>query len=322
LRSQVTFVITFSSHTARDPINDKKATRAMSTDRSRDWAGITLALASAVAFALANASASLAYRNGSNALTIAAVRFVLPTVVLIVWLQLSGVKLRLPARDGWTAATLGASAAVYTLALLSAIGKIPLGLAILIFYLFPLVAAVILRVCGWEKLSWPMIAGIVLALVGLALALDPHGGGHDVTGVALAFAAALGLGIVVTVSSRVMRAGDSRPVTLYMAAVAGVLLIALCTALGEFQLPQNTIGWVGFVGASGFYAFALIAAFMSIAMIGPMRSSLLSYVEPVTATGLGIALLGETLSPLQLTGIALVIVALVGATWWQRPSNA
>jgi len=290
----------------------------MSTDRSRDWVGITLALASAVAFALANASASLAYRNGSNALTIAAVRFVLPTVVLIVWLRLSGVMPRLPARDGWIAAALGAIAAVYTLALLSAIGAIPLGLAILIFYLFPLVAAVVLHICGWERLNWQRIAGIVLAFVGLALALDPRGGGHDVMGIALALVAALGLGIVVAVSSRVMRAGDSRPVTLYMAAVAGVLLIALCTVLGELQLPQNNVGWVGFIGASGFYAFALIAGFMSIAMIGPMRSSLLSYVEPVTAAGLGIALLGETLSPLQLTGVALVITALVGATRWQH----
>jgi drug/metabolite transporter (DMT)-like permease len=285
---------------------------------SRDWAGITLALASAVAFALANASAGLAYRGGSNPLTIAAVRFVLPTVVLIVWLHLSGVTLRLPTRDGWIAAVLGAIAAIYTLALLSAINAIPLGLAILIFYLFPLVAAVILRICGWEKLSWRIIAGIVLAFAGLALALDPRGRGHDVTGVTLAFVGALGLGIVVAVSSRVIRARDSRPVTLYMAAVAGVLLIALCTARGEFQLPQTSTGWVGFVGAAGFYAFALIAAFMSIALIGPMRSSLLSYVEPVTAAGLGIALLGETLAPLQFTGIALIIVALVGATWSRR----
>ena len=67
-----------------------------------------------------------------------------------------------------------------------------------------------LRICGWEKLSWRIIAGIVLAFAGLALALDPGGRGHDVTGVTLAFVGALGLGIVVAVSSRVIRARDSR----------------------------------------------------------------------------------------------------------------
>lgn len=286
--------------------------------RSRDWAGITLALAASIAFALANTSASLAYHNGSNPLTVAAIRFVLPTAALIVWLRMRGIPLSLPARDGWVAAVLGAVTAVYTLALLSAIGAIPLALAILVFYLFPLVATVILGICGWEKLGWRTIAAIVVAFAGLALALDPRGGGLNIAGVALALVGALGLGIVIAVSSRVFRTGDSRPVTLYMAAVAAVLLIALCTARGEFLLPQNGLGWVGFVGAAGFYAFAMIAFFIAISMVGPVRASLLSYAEPVTAAGLGVVLLGETLAPLQVIGIALVIAALVGATWWQR----
>jgi len=42
--------------------------------------GVIIALAAAAAFALANTSASVAYQGGSNALTIAATRFVLPAV--------------------------------------------------------------------------------------------------------------------------------------------------------------------------------------------------------------------------------------------------
>ena len=45
-------------------------------------AGVALALAAALAFALSNASASMAYRGGSNPLTMAAVRFLLPTGAL------------------------------------------------------------------------------------------------------------------------------------------------------------------------------------------------------------------------------------------------
>jgi drug/metabolite transporter (DMT)-like permease len=285
--------------------------------RSREWAGIVLALAAAVAFALSNASASLAYHSGSNPLTVAAIRFVLPTAALVVWLRLRGVPLGLPARDGWIALGLGAVTAAYTWALLSAIGAIPLALAILVFYLFPLVTAVILAVFGWEKLGWPTVAATVLAFVGLALALDPQGGNFHIEGVALALVAALALGIVIAVSSRVIRAGDSRPVTLYMAAVAAVLLILLCAALGKFALPQTTLGWVGFIGTSVLYAFAIIAFFIAISMIGPVRPSLLSYAEPVIAAGLGVIMLGEALVPIQIAGIALVIAALVGATLWQ-----
>jgi drug/metabolite transporter (DMT)-like permease len=288
-----------------------------SAPRSRETAGIALALAAAVAFALANTSASVAYHGGSNPLTVAAMRFLLPTGALVVWLRMSGVPLRLPARDGWVAALLGAITAFYTLALLSAIGAIPLALAILVFYLFPLVATVTLAVCGWEKLGRQTLAAIVLAFAGLTLALNPHGGGLDLEGVALALVGALGLGIVIAVSSRVFRAGDSRPVTLYIAAVAAVVLIVLCAAHGELVLPQTGFGWLGLVGTSVFYAFAMIAFFIAISMIGPVRVSLLSYAEPVVAAGLGVTLLGEALALPQIAGIALVIAALVGATLWQ-----
>jgi drug/metabolite transporter (DMT)-like permease len=67
-----------------------------SIPRARTWVGVTLALAAAVAYALANASASLAYHSGSNPLTVAAIRFVLPTAVLVVWLLLRDVPLGLP----------------------------------------------------------------------------------------------------------------------------------------------------------------------------------------------------------------------------------
>lgn len=288
-----------------------------SANRSRTWVGITLALAAAIAFALANASASLAYHSGSNPLTLAAFRFVLPTAALAVWLRQGGVPLGLPILNGWVAAALGAVTAVYNWALLSAIGAIPLALAILVFYLFPLIATVILGLCGWEKFGWRTISAIVLAFVGLMLALDLRGGNLDIAGVTLAFVSALGLGVVIVISSRIFRTGDSRPVTLYMAAVASGLLIVLCAVHGEFVLPQTGLGWVGFVGAAVFYAFAMIVFYIAISMIGPVHTSLLCYAEPVVAAGLGVTLLGEALAPIQIAGIALVITALIGATLWQ-----
>jgi drug/metabolite transporter (DMT)-like permease len=285
-----------------------------SASPSRNWVGIGLALAAAVAFAFANAAASLAYHGGSNPPTVSAFRFVLPTAALIVWLRAQGVPLALPARDGWVAVALGAVTAAYSWALLSAIGAIPIALAILIFYLFPLVATVILAACGWERFGWRTTAAIVLAFIGLAMALDPVGGGPSIEGVMLALFAAVGLGAVVALSSRLFRAGDSRPVTLYMAGVASVLLIAFCTVQGQVALPQTSLGWSGFLGTTAFYAFAMIAFFIAISMIGPVRTSLLSYAEPVVTAALGVIVLDESLTPVQVAGIALVVAALVGST--------
>src|ERR1019366_6332645 len=56
---------------------------------------------------------------------------------------------------------------------------------------------------------------------------------------------------------------------------------------------------------------------IAVSMIGPVRTSLLSYAEPMIAAGLGVILLGEALAPVQIAGLALVVTALVGSTLWQ-----
>jgi drug/metabolite transporter (DMT)-like permease len=288
---------------------------------ARALTGNILALAAAVAFALTNASASLAFQGGSNPSTLAALRFVLPALVLTVWLTAQGRPVALSRRDGWIAAALGALTAGYSWALLSAIGAIPLALAILIFYLFPLVATMILGLFGWESLGWKTIAAIVVAFIGLVLALDPSVGNINIEGVLLGLAAALGLGIVVAVSSRVFRSGDSRPVTLHMATASAILLIAFCAQQGDVALPNTTRGWIGFVAAMLFYAFAMIAFFIAVSMIGPARTSLLSYAEPVVSAGLGVAVLGETLTLTQIGGIILMVGALAAATVLKQPAS-
>lgn len=280
----------------------------------RAWVGIAVALAAAAGYALANTSASVAYHGGSNPLTVAATRFLAPTAALIVWLRVSGVSLVLPQRVALAAVTLGVVTAFYTWALLRSFSSIPFALAILIFYLFPLLAAVIVAGFGWEKFAWKTGAALVLALAGLALALDVHGGNLNLYGVALAFLAAIGVAVVVVVSSRVFGEGDAKPLTLYMAAAASVVLLILCAATGDFVLPQTASGWLGFLAASTLYGFAMITFFIAVSMIGPVRASLLSYADAVISAILGVVVLHQALTPVQIAGIALVILALIGAT--------
>ena len=282
------------------------------TPHSRAWLGVVVALAAAAGYAVANTSASLAYQGGSNPLTVAATRFLVPTIALVVWLRLSGVSLT--KRDTLIAVLLGFITALYTWALLRSFNALPFALAVLIFYLFPLIAAVIVAAFGWHKFAWRTGAAIVLALVGLALALDVRGGNLDAGGITLALLAAVGLAVVIVVSSRVIGSGDARSATLYMAAGAGALLLIIAAASGDFALPQTSSGWIGIVASSAVYGFAMIAFFIAVSMIGPVRASLLSYADAVISAGLGFVVLGQALTMVQVAGIALVIIALVGAT--------
>jgi drug/metabolite transporter (DMT)-like permease len=70
-----------------------------------------------------------------------------------------------------------------------------------------------------------------------------------------------------------------------------------------------------------FYAFAVIAFFIAVSMIGPARTSLLSYAEPVVSAGLGVVVLGEVLTPTQVGGIVLMVGALAAATVLKQPAS-
>jgi drug/metabolite transporter (DMT)-like permease len=281
---------------------------------SRALLGIAVAVTAGAAFAIANTSAGVAYQGGSNPMTVASTRFLLPTAALIAWLSLSGVSLFLPKRQAVVAVLLGAVTALYNWALLRSFNSIPFALAVLIIYLYPLIAAVIVAGFGWDKFAWRTGAAIVVAFLGLALALDVRGSNLDISGVSLAFLAALGLAVVVVVSSRVFGNGDARPVTLYMSAAASVLLLLLCAVSGDFAFPQTNAGWISFVAAAVFYGFAIITFFIAISMIGPVRASLFSYSDAVISAVLGVVVLGQALTMIQVAGIALVVIALISAT--------
>ena len=104
---------------------------------SRTWLGVAVAIAAGAAFAIANTSASVAYQGGSNPLTVASTRFLLPTAALLAWLGFDGVSLILPKRQAIVAVLLGAVSALYNWALLRSFNSIPFALAVLIIYFYP-----------------------------------------------------------------------------------------------------------------------------------------------------------------------------------------
>ena len=282
-------------------------------ERRRDLLAIALVLGFTVSFALTNTSARLAFIGGSDPLTVADARFTFTALVLVVILWATGARFSLPRRDAYVAIALGVVTAVYSFAILSAIEKLGVSLAVLIFFLFPLFTSLIVAVMGWEKLTVTTMVAAAIAFAGLALTLGVDRENLAVSGIIYGLIGALGLAVVSAVSSRVIRSGDSRPVTLYIVTTAAIVFIALSLFRGDFQLPQTSAGWVGYVGTSVFYAIGIIIYFATIAFIGPAKTALFSYVEPLFTMAAAFVFLGELLLPLQIVGALIVVGALAAA---------
>lgn len=280
--------------------------------RSREYVGIAVIVGVGLCFALGNTLANIAYAGGSDPVALATARFIVPAIGLGAILALAGKPFALPRRDAVGALALGIVTAVYTLALLSAIEILPVALAVLIFFLFPILTSVILALMGWERLPLTTIAAAVIAFAGLALTLGVGRQALSVEGVIYGGIAALGLAIVSAVSGRIIRSGDSRPVTLHLLTMAAAVAIVIVLFRGELRLPQTASGWWGFAGSAVFSGIAMIGFFVAISLIGAARATLFQYAEPLFTMGTAFLFLGQTLTPLQILGAVVVVGALVG----------
>jgi drug/metabolite transporter (DMT)-like permease len=281
---------------------------------SQRLAGTFLALVSAVFFALANTLAGVAYQGGTNPFTLSATRFILPVILLFFVLTASGRKIALDQRSAGIAAVLGVISVIYTFALLKAIELLPVSIAILIFYLFPILTAFILASFGAGRLSAKMLASAFIVFFGLSLALAVQFGELDRIGMLAGLISAFGFAIVCSVSHRLMHDQDSRQVTMYLSATATVAMLAVSVFAGDIRFPATTAGWTGFLMSHVLYAAAIIGFYRSIAVVGAGAATFFVNLEPIVVVGAGYVLLGQTITLWQMVGVAIVIAALVYAS--------
>jgi drug/metabolite transporter (DMT)-like permease len=283
----------------------------------RPWHGYVLIFLVATSFAVGSTSAGVAYAGGSDALSVITMRGAIAALVLLVFMRLRGVPIALPPRKRNIALALGILLGLYSYGLLGAIEHIPVALAVLTFYTYPLFTGIVAWLIGQERMTPLTAVALVTAFVGLGLALDVTGDRLEWTGVAMAGFGALTITALLLLSSRLIGAGDSRPVTLHMLATAALGYVLASLLRGDFNLPQTSTAWLAFAAVPVFYSFSIIGFFYAAAMIGPVRTSLFMNFEPVASMTLGFLLLDQRLGPTQLLGAALVIAAIAVA---RRPA--
>jgi drug/metabolite transporter (DMT)-like permease len=227
----------------------------------------------------------------------------------------------LPAHQRNVALALGALMAVSSYALLAALEYMPVALCVITLYTYPLIVASFGWISGNEPFRVRFAVALIVAFAGLVLALDLPGAMPNVTGIALSLTAAVSISVLLIVSERVRDTNDSRPFTLHMLAACVITSIIAAPALGEFTLPTSARGWGGFIAAPVCYTFAIIFLFVAISKIGSLKTALILNLEPVSSVVLSYLLLSQSLKPLQLVGIALVIAAVISTEERKAATN-
>ena len=278
--------------------------------RRHQLVGALLVVLSTAAIAIVPTLAKLAYDGGSDTLTVITGRSIVTAAACVLVTIVLGRPLRIPARSLAISLGLGLLYALHLYGLLGAVAHMPVNMAILIYFLHPLMIGVAAMTAGYERVSGLRLGALTAAILGLGATLGLSTDGVNLVGVALASMAALLAATVIVGSSLAMRNSDSLAVTSYMMLSAALSLSILGLAQGSVKLPVTAEGWVGFGGVALSHTIGTLTFFGAIPLLGAVRAAMITNLEPVLGILFAMLILGERLSPVQGAGAALVIVSI------------
>jgi drug/metabolite transporter (DMT)-like permease len=274
-------------------------------------AALLLGLAAALGFGVSNVLGKLAFVDGADVLALVAFRSVVGIALLWAWLRLGAPARPHTRRARWIALGLGVLFAANVTGVFGAIRVIPVPVAVLAYFVYPLLTGLGAAATGLERLTWSGALAALAAFAGLALMIGAQPGDLVLAGLLFAFGAAVCRTAMLLITRAALVGAEPRLTTWYSMLSSGAVLVVACLATGDWHGPAGAIGWAAFLGASVTTTIAILALFASTARIGPFRTALMMNLEPVISTVLSLALLGDTVSPLQLAGGAVMIAALV-----------
>ena len=242
---------------------------------------------------------------------------VVPAALVLLTAGMIASRWRPRGADWWRTATLAVFNFGFFFPLLSAaVYRLPGGVAAAAGGLQPLL------VC---TLSWPLagrrprineLAIGCVAVLGVALVAIRPGANLDAVGLLAAAAANVSFAIGVVLTKRFPSPPNRVAATGWQLLMGGAILLPLA-AIVEGAPPVLTgrnIAGFAYLSVVG-TALAFIVWFNGVRRLPPVAPPLLGLAAPITGAVLGWVILGQSLSPLQLTGFAITIGAIAyGAT--------
>jgi DME family drug/metabolite transporter len=218
---------------------------------------------------------------------------------------------------------------IFLAAMNSAIAGVGATIASFVAGLYAILAAVFAPFVLRERLRIGALAGFAAALVGTGLLAELDVTGSDLGGIAWGLVAAVSFALFLVLSRRWARADGFDGITVALATMTATAIgLGSVVVAGEpaslrpaVVAPEAVValGWLAIVAAGG-----QVLAVSSLRLVPASRTAAFLLLNPVSATILALALLGERPSSIQLVGGVVVLAGMAAATmrWPGRATAA
>lgn len=279
---------------------------------ARFGAGLTLLAASG--FAAVSIFTTIAMRTGVSLSTVLTWRYVLSAAVLVVWVGITGQARRMPARESvlWLGIGGGGQALMIYLAL-SSLAYISAGTLAFLFYTYPVWVTLVQAVRGAEHLDARRAVALGLSFVGtLVMVGSPDMGGAALHGVMLALGAAVLYGLLIPAMQHMQKDWPVVVTSAWSKIGAAICFLIASAGNQTLQVAMTGTAW-GAIVALTVWSTVLPSLFflMGLMRLGPVRTAIVSTVEPFLTALLGVAVLGQALTLRTLAGGIAIVAAVI-----------
>jgi len=275
--------------------------------------GLIIVTLAALLVSLSSIFSRFAYDAGANPQTMILFRFLLFCLLLLLIKPKSKNPIVLTKQTKLAAIIAGCFFTLGSGSLLASIYFLPVSLAVVIFYTYPILTMAGEKVLDRQRPKPVEVFCFFLAFLGLILALNIQ---IDQTinpiGLVFGIMAALGMSICYLISDRKIKGIPPEQSTLYLAGT-GLVLISLFTIFTQsFNIGEiNALNLFFVFLASISFAIAFFLMFKGINRIGAVNTAMILNLEPIFTIGLAFIILHEVLSTIQLIGAVCVLLAII-----------
>ncbi|CAN7497674.1 DMT family transporter [Bosea sp. LjRoot9] len=280
-------------------------------DRAARQHGFLFALGSAAAYGTNIVSAQIAGQAGLSGPLLVFYRvflmLALASLVALLWRA----SLAVPRGERRALALFGFASAGVGCAYLSSVAFVPVSVAAVVFYTFPILIILAEPLLTSARFSLDRLAVALLAFAGVAMVVGPDLHGLDPRGLMLALAASV-------LAATQFFAANASPTTpllprlfwshlMILPIAAGILVL-----MGGFLSPGALALAPGAVAVTiGGYLIGFLLQVLALMRVAPGNAGLAFCAEPVFAVAVAALMLGERLGALQYAGGALVVAAIM-----------
>ena len=285
--------------------------RAPAAGPDATGAGLAYTLLAATGFASVSILTAAAVATGLTLTTVLTWRYVLAAVVLTIWVGARGYP-RIPPREMLRFVALGGfGQALLVYLALASLAYIPAATLAFLFYTYPAWVAVAQAVRGAERLDGRRVLALACSFGGIAVMVGrPAAGAIDPRGVALALGAAIVYGAYIPMMRVLQKDHPVAPTSAYAKIGSALAFLVASVADRSFTAQLTPTAW-GLVALLTLGSTVLPGVFfmMGLVRLGPVRTAVVSSVEPFLTALLAAVVLDQRLTGATLVGGAAIVTA-------------